>query len=461
MHPLLVTDASTEAVPVHAVDEAALASVVATLPVSSARFVRAIDFKGKPGTVAVVPGADGAVSTVLLGIEPAGQPADPFLVGKLPGLLPKGTYRFASGFADPATATLAWLLGSYRFGRFKAAPAHEARLVVAMGVDAGEISAIAEAVTLGRDLINTPANVLGPVALASAALELAERHGASSSVIVGEDLLDRGFPLIHAVGRAAAEAPRLVDITWGDPAARKVTLVGKGVCFDTGGLDIKPESAMLIMKKDMGGAAAAIAAASMIMAANLPVRLRVLLPIVENAISAPAFRPGDIFRSRKGLTVEIGNTDAEGRLILADALALADEESPELLVDFATLTGAARVALGPELPPFFTRDDALAGDIQATGVVVNDPVWRLPLWSPYDKGLESKVADLNNVSPGGFAGSITAALFLNRFVQATTGYVHFDIYGWCPSARPGRPEGGEVQAARLIYRLVKDRFGSA
>ncbi len=280
----------------------------------------------------------------------------------------------------------------------------------------------------------------------------------ASDTIVGDDLLKQNFPLIHAVGRASPRAPRLIDITWGDPAAPKITLVGKGVCFDTGGLDIKPSSGMLIMKKDMGGAACVLGAAHMIMDAKLKVRLRVLIPAVENAISGEAFRPLDIYRSRKGITVEIGNTDAEGRLVLADALALADEEKPELIVDMATLTGAARVALGPDLPAFFATDDALAADVARHAQAENDPVWRLPLWKPYDSMLDSKTADINNVG-GAFAGSITAALFLNRFVTAAKAWAHFDIYGWTPSARPARPEGGECQVARALYALLKERYG--
>ena len=320
---------------------------------------------------------------------------------------------------------------------------------------------MAEGQALARDLVNTPATDMGPDALEAAALALASRHKAKAGVIRGADLLRKNFPLIHAVGRAAARPPRLVDFTWGPVKGPKVTLVGKGVCFDTGGLDLKPSSAMLLMKKDMAGAATALALAHMIMDAKLPVRLRVLLPIVENSVAGDAFRPGDIYPSRKGLTVEIGNTDAEGRLILADALALADEEAPELLFDFATLTGAARVALGPDLPPFYTMDDALAGDIAARGFAAADPVWRLPLWEPYDALLDGKISTINNVSSGPFAGSITAALFLRRFIEKTPSWTHFDIYGWNPSTKPGRPEGGETQTARLLYGLIEHRYGRA
>jgi leucyl aminopeptidase len=300
---------------------------------------------------------------------------------------------------------------------------------------------------------------MGPEQLADAAKDLAERYGAEFRAIVGDDLLRDNFPLIHAVGRAAKQAPRLIDMVWGDPAHPKVTLVGKGVCFDTGGVDIKSPGGMLLMKKDMAGSANVLALAQMVMDRRLPVRLRVLIPAVENSISGDAFRPMDIYPSRKGVTVEIGNTDAEGRLVLADALALACEESPDLLVDLGTLTGAARTALGPDLPPFYTSDDKLAADLAEAAQTENDPLWRMPLWPAYDSWLDSKIADLNNAPSGGFAGSITCALFLQRFVTPETLWAHFDIYGWSPSNKPGRPEGGECQAARALYRVLVDRYG--
>jgi leucyl aminopeptidase len=318
---------------------------------------------------------------------------------------------------------------------------------------------MAGAIAMARDLVNTPTNDMGPEALEAEALALAQDFKAKATVIRGDELLAQNFPLIHAVGRAGAQAPRLVDFVWGPPNGPKVTLVGKGVCFDTGGLDIKPSSAMLLMKKDMAGAATALALARMIMAADLPVRLRVLLPIVENAIAGNAFRPGDVYPSRKGHTVEIGNTDAEGRLILADALALGDAEAPDLMFVFATLTGAARVALGPDLPPFYTMDEALAAEIAQHGAAVHDPVWRLPLWEPYDSLIDGKISTINNVSQGPFAGSITAALFLRRFIDQAKAWAHFDIYGWNPATKPGRPEGGEVQTARLLFDLVEARCG--
>jgi leucyl aminopeptidase len=330
------------------------------------------------------------------------------------------------------------------------------------GIDGGEIARIADGVYLARDLVNTAANDLGPAELAAAAADLARRHGAVFSEIVGDALLADGLPLIHAVGTAAApeRAPRLIDLTWGEEGDPKVTIVGKGVCFDTGGLDIKTSAGMLLMKKDMGGAANALGLAHMIMDAGLRVRLRVLIPAVENAISANAFRPGDVLTSRKGLTIEIGNTDAEGRLVLADALTLAGEEEPALLVDLATLTGAARVALGPDVVPVYTDDDALAADLVRHGAAVADPVWRMPLWRPYASTLDSKVADINNAGQSPYAGSITAALFLARFVPPDTRWLHADIFAWNPTAKPGKPEGGEAQAIRAIYALLTERFAA-
>jgi leucyl aminopeptidase len=458
-HPHLVADAS-EAVPIWLATEASWASVRESLPAMARSFAAAQGYEPKAGTHCLLPDGEGRLAGVLFGLDaPSAKRPDPFLIGKLPILLPEGAYRFAMPPQDAALATLAWLLGGYRFTRYRERPAKSVRLVAPDGVDREEVGRIANAVAVGRDLINTPANDLGPDGIEAAARSLAERHGASIAVTVGDDLLARNFPMIHAVGRASAIAPRLIDMRWGDGTGPLVVVVGKGVAFDTGGLDIKPSSAMALMKKDMGGAAAAMALADMIMGARLPLRLRLLVPAVENAISGSSFRPGDVLSSRKGLSVEIGNTDAEGRLILADALALADEEAPELIIDFATLTGAARVALGPDLPPFFTHDDALAADLARWGEVVNDPVWRLPLWPPYASLLDSKIADINHISGGPFAGSMTAALFLDRFVSAAKAYVHFDVYAWMPSAKPGRPEGGEVQGARLVYALLKERCG--
>jgi len=431
----------------------------ARLTAPQRRFADASAFTGKAGQYLALPGIDGGIDTVLFGLDEDDGRRDPFRTGQLPGLLPPGRYRFAGAPHDARLSALAFALGSYRFTRYRAGDKPAARLVPPDGVDAAALTRIADAVTLARDLINTPANDMGPEELALAAAQLAEQFGATVRCTIGDDLKRDNFPLIHAVGQASPRAPRLIDLTWGDAAHPKITLVGKGVCFDTGGLDLKPSSAMLIMKKDMGGAANILALARMVMDAKLPVRLRVLIPAVENAVAGNAFRPLDIFPSHKGLTVEVGNTDAEGRLVLADALALACEDNPDLVIDLGTLTGAARVALGPDLPPFYTRDDRLAADLAACAARENDPLWRLPLWAPYDTWLDSKVADLNNAPAGGFAGSITCALFLQRFVEPTTPWLHVDIYGWTPTAKPARPEGGECQAARAIFSLLCDRYG--
>ena len=393
----------------------------------------------------------------MFGLERPGDAAiDPFRPGQLSGLLPPGTYRFANAPHDARLAALSFALGAYQFSRYRKAEARNVRLVVPDGVDGDDLTRIVEGVTLARDLINTPSNDMGPDELEDAARKLAKQHGAKMQVTKG-DALAKGFPLIHAVGAGSPRAPRLIDVTWGKDSNPKITLVGKGVCFDTGGLDIKPDTGMLNMKKDMGGAATALALAHMIMARKLKVRLRVIIPAVENSISGTSFRPRDIYKSRKGITVEIGNTDAEGRLVLADALTLADEESPALIADFATLTGAARVALGPELPALFTDDEALAAELSSAGATENDPVWRLPLWRPYDQMLDSKVADTNNVSTGGQGGAITAALFLRKFVAAKS-WLHLDIFAWSATAKPGRPEGAECQTARALYAMLTARY---
>ena len=456
---LRLGEATQTSIPIQRVRARDWRAAQRTLSAAQRASVAAQGFEPTPGAHCLLMKPNGALDQVLFGASEAG---DAFAFGRLATLLPQGRYRLAAPDAGDATDALAFLLASYRFERYRKPRAPAPVLEAPAGVDRADIERIAQAVALGRDLINTPANDMSPQALEQAARALARKYRAQARVIAGSALLDANFPLIHAVGRAAgmagAQAPRLVDITWG--ARRKgpsIVLVGKGVCFDTGGLDIKPDAAMLLMKKDMGGAAAALAAGAMIMDADLPVRLRIILPIVENSIAGDAFRPGDVYRSRKGLTVEIGNTDAEGRLILADALAFADESAPDLLIDFATLTGAARVALGPDLPPFFTDDEALAAEIAEAGQRAFDPVWRLPLWKPYAAGFDGKIADLNNVASGGFAGAIVAALFLRRFVERAGAYAHFDIYGWNPSTKPGRPEGGEAQAARLVYELARAR----
>jgi leucyl aminopeptidase len=458
---LLRLEPSRGATPIWFVTKETWPKVRAGLPPQAQAFAAACGFEPTPGRCQILPDAKGKIAAVLFGIESAhARTRDLLLPGQLATTLPAGLYRFANAPHDATLAALSWLLSAYRFARYKADEKQMPQLCIPDGVDSARIERIAKGVALGRDLVNTPANDMDPDALEAAALALADQYHAKASVIRGEALCQKNLRLIHAVGRAADKPPRLVDFSWGKTANPKVTLVGKGVCFDSGGLDIKPESAMLLMKKDMGGAATALALASMIMEAGLPVRLRVLLPIVENAISGNAFHPGDVYKSRKGLTVEIGNTDAEGRLILADALALADEGAPNLLLDFATLTGAARVALGPDLPPFYTMDEELAVEIATCGGAAQDPVWRLPLWDPYDKLLEGKIADLNNISGGPFAGSITAALFLRHFVERTKAWAHFDIFAWTPTAKPGRPMGAEVQVARLLYDLIEARYGA-
>ena len=460
MHPVFDVVAGTPATPITFVTKSSLGTITEDLGPASRQFIAAAAFKAKPGQCLLLPSRAGGVEAVLFGLEEAeARWRDPFRPGQLPALLPPGAYRFANAPHDARLAALAFALGSYRFSRYRKSDAVSVRLQLADDLDGEDLSRMAEAASLARDLINVPANDMGPEELADAACSVADRFGAAFSCIVGDDLLAKNFPLIHAVGKASTRAPRLIDFSWGEASHPKVTLVGKGVCFDTGGVDLKPSSGMLIMKKDMGGAANVLALAQMIMDAKLKVRLRVLIPAVENAVAGNAFRPLDIYPSRKGPTVEIGNTDAEGRLVLADALALADEERPDLLIDLGTLTGAARVALGPELPPFYTRDEQLAADVARHAQAEHDPLWRLPLWPPYDSWLDSRTADINNAPSGGFAGSITCALFLGRFVEAATKWLHVDIYGWTPTAKPGRPEGGECQAARAIYKLLAERYG--
>jgi leucyl aminopeptidase len=460
MHSVFATASASSATPITFATKETWDAICAGLPAEARQFALANGFAAKPGACLTLPGADGKIAQALFGLEDeTGKLRDPFRPGQLPGLLPPGHYRFANAPHDARLAALAFALGSYRFGRYRRSDTPDVKLVPPEGVDVAAISRMAAAVALARDLINTPSNDMGPEELALAAGELASRYGANFNCIVGEDLRRQNFPLVHAVGMASSRAPRLIDFSWGDPDHPKVTLVGKGVCFDTGGLDLKPSAGMLIMKKDMGGAANVLALAQMVMDAKLKVRLRVLIPAVENAVAGNAFRPLDIFKSRKGITVEIGNTDAEGRLVLADALALACEEQPDLLIDMGTLTGAARVALGPDLPPFYTNDETLALDVARCAKEENDPMWRLPLWPPYDSWLDSKTADVNNAPSGGFAGSITCALFLQRFVEGAKSWLHVDIYGWTPSAKPARPEGGECQAARAIYKLLGERYG--
>ncbi len=419
-----------------------------------------LGFEARDGEIGVWPGADGAPAGAVLITEAS---EGPWSFAGLPARLPPGRWQLTglrSG-AEAESAALGWGLAGYRFDRYKSKKKPDAPrpvLVWPTGVDGARVTRLVEAIGLARDLINTPAGDLGPAELAAEARRLARRHGARCTVISGKDLLTKGYPAVHAVGRAASREPRLVDLRWGSPSAPKLTLVGKGVCFDSGGLDLKTSAGMLLMKKDMGGAAIVLGLAHAIMDAKLPVRLRVLIPAVENAVSGDAFRPLDVLPTRKGLTVEVGNTDAEGRLILCDALAEADRESPALLMDFATLTGAARVALGTDVPALFSNDEALAEQVLAAGRDVSDELWRMPLWRGYRRQLDSKVADISNVSSGSYGGAITAALFLAEFVSPATPWTHVDVMAWNLESRPGRPSGGEAMGLRAFFHALERRF---
>jgi leucyl aminopeptidase len=456
---LRFAEAASDSIPIWFVNQQSWNDIQAQLGAPARRYCGATNFEPMPGRYVIAPAKDGTIAAVVFAIESSGSRwQDPFLPGRLAALLPKGTFHFANTTHDNVLASLAWLLTAYRFSLYRKSDVATPGLIAAENVNVAELERIAAGVAFGRDLINTPANDLDPEALERASLALAKKYRAKVKVIRGEALLKANFPLVLAVGRASRQPPRLVEFVWGSSKAPTVALVGKGVVFDTGGLHIKPGNAMALMKKDMGGAATALSLAQMIMDAGLPIRLQVILAIVENAISGNAFRPGDIYRSRKGLSVEIGDTDAEGRLILADALTYASEQQPDLLFDFATLTGAARVALGPDIVPFYTDDDGLAAHIAAHARKVHDPLWRMPLWGPYESLLDGKISNLNNVSGGPFAGSITAALFLRRFVGTAVTWAHFDVYGWNPKALPGRPEGGEIQVARALYDLLETRY---
>ena len=453
-----LVEPASAAIPIRPLSPEALNAWLPRQEKRIAAWVEANRFKAAAGKTCLVPAAEGGIAEVLLGI---GEEDDLWPYGGLPSALPEGTYRLIEdGLDEPALgrAALGWALGAYGFGRYKAKERSLARLAWPARADRSAVTRTAEAIYLVRDLINTPAGDMGPAELAEAVARVGTVHGAAVAAIVGDALLTENYPAIHAVGRASDRAPRLIDLRWGR-IGPKVTLVGKGVCFDSGGLDIKSASNMKLMKKDMGGAAHVLGLAQMIMAAQLPVRLRLLIPAVENSIAGNAFRPLDVLRTRKGLTVEVGNTDAEGRLILCDALAEADSEGPDLLIDCATLTGAARVALGPELPALFSNHDATAEALLRHGIAERDPMWRLPLHKPYRRGLDSKVADLNNIWDSPFAGAITAALFLQEFVSPTTPWVHLDIMAWNSTSRPGRPEGGEAMALRALYALVAERAG--
>ena len=456
---LTFAPADVAAIPLHVIEQAALDGWLEGQSDATVAWVRASGFTAGLGTHLLVPDGAGGFAMALAGYGDAARRArGRFHLAAVASALPEGMYRLQGLSEDRAEEeALGWLLSAYAFDRYKDQSPAKARLVAPDGVDAERLEVIAKGEVLTRDLINTPANDMGPSDLEAACVDLATTFGAQLHVVRGEALLEEGFPLIHTVGRAAADAPRLIDMRWGE-AGPKLTLVGKGVTFDTGGLNLKPGASMGLMTKDMGGAATVLGLAHMIMRLGLGVQLRVLIPAVENAVSAGAFRPGDILTSRAGLTVEVNNTDAEGRLVLADALAFAAEDGPDLMISMATLTGAARVAVGPDLSPYYTDDDGLAETLFNKGNAVADPLWRLPFHAPYETMIEPGIADLDNAPKGGFAGSITAALFLRRFAGDTR-YVHFDIYGWNPTAAPARPKGGVGMGARAILAALPEILG--
>lgn len=456
---LLKSDSGQPARSIHLVDPESFEGWLKEQPERHRAAVTAQKFAGKPFDHAMLPGEKPDQWAVVAGVAKR-DALTSWCLARLAEALPQGRYRLAG--REPGPAMLGWLTAQYRFDRYRREDTPEGPRVL-LTAELGKIEPmvrLAQATALVRDLVNTPTADMGPPDLEAAAQRLAKAHDAKLTVTQG-DALASGYPMIHAVGRAADRdfAPRLIELDWGNPAHPKIAIVGKGVCFDSGGLDIKPSSGMRLMKKDMGGAAHALALARLIMESRLPVRLHLLIPAVENAIGGNAFRPGEVLTSRKGLTVEIGNTDAEGRLILADALTRAVEGGPELIVDFATLTGAARVALGPDLPAMFANDDMLAADLEKAGMQGDDPLWRLPLWAGYADMLKSDIADLNNAAEGGYAGSITAALFLQKFVPEGTAWAHFDTFAWRPSARPGRPKGGEALGLRAAFAMLQGRYG--
>jgi leucyl aminopeptidase len=454
------TARSAGACPIHAIDAEGLAALLGKMTDAHRGWVRSTAWQPKPGAVLALSGSDGSLAAVLAGV---GDPEPFWALAAIPGQLPPGSYAFAdeSDAGESWLRTLAWGIGQYTFSR-KAKPMTIAprQLVWPPGIEPAAILSAVDADALVRDLVNTPAGDMGPAELARAAAELAASSGAQFREVVGDALLAEGFPAVHAVGRASARLPRMLELAWGDSGRPRVTLVGKGVCFDTGGLNLKQAQGMRNMKKDMGGAAHALGLAKMIMDADLSLRLRVLIPAVENSVAGNAYRPGDIVPTRAGLTVEIGNTDAEGRVVLADALALADEEGPELLLDFATLTGAARVALGPDLPALFSTDKEFAQGLAAGGNDQGDPLWPMPLYQPYAANLAGGIADLNNVATDGFAGAIYGALFLQRFVSKAKSWAHVDVFAWNPRGRQGRPEGGMAQGMRAAFALLREHYRS-
>ena len=467
----LTARAGRNPVPITAVAEDGFDPWCGRQPARIKAWAQSGGFRGRPGQISLLADADGALERAFLGLPkpPEGSQSGPdgtlWAFAACPFGLPEGTYRLdgRTGAARAFDAALGWALGTYRFTRYRKAERAPARLVWPAAADRKAVENAAEGIFLVRDLVNTPAGDLGPSELAGEARRIGRAFGARVSVITGNKLLSANYPAIHAVGRAAADAPRLIDLTWRGPGRGRLPLVavcGKGVCFDTGGLDLKSAAGMLIMKKDMGGAAQALGLARMIMGARLPVRLRVLIPAVENAVAGNAYHPQDVITTRKGITVEVGNTDAEGRIVLSDALAEASTQKPDLLIDMATLTGAARVALGPGLPALFCNDDGWADKAVAAGAAAGDPLWRLPLWAPYREMLKSPVADINNISSGPHGGAITAALFLQEFVDPGIPWIHLDFMAWNSASRPGRPEGGEAQGLRALFALIEREFAA-
>ncbi|KQN36967.1 aminopeptidase [Sphingomonas sp. Leaf407] len=457
MTPTIIADRGQDARAIHLIDRSGFDTWFAGQPSRVRAAATAQRLVAKPGRVAILPGEqpdDWSVATIVAD----GTALSPWCLAHLPALLPAGHYRLAGG--NPGAAKLGWATAQYRFTRYRKAEDDAPRILLSSEpAHIDEALRQARATALVRDLVNTAAADLGPAELAAHARQFADRHGATLTVTQGHEL-ETGYPMIHAVGKAAAKGrePRLIELTWGNPAHPRVAIVGKGVCFDSGGLDIKPSAGMRLMKKDMGGAAHALALASLVMETRLPVRLHLLVPAVENSVSADSFRPGDVLNSRQGLTVENTNTDAEGRLILGDTLTKACEAAPDLLIDFATLTGAARVALGPDLPATFVNDDSLAADLLAAGTAEHDPLWRMPLWDGYDDMLKSDIADMVNAPEGGMAGAVTAALFLRRFVDPGVAWAHLDTFAWRAAAKPGRAKGGEACGLRAAWRLLKDRY---
>ena len=452
------TKSDSKTIPITPVETAVFDAWLKRESKETQAWVRSCGFTAKPGQMSFVSGVSGSLSKVLLGVENHNGMWD---YAGLPGRLPAGSYSLNArmSMAGATAAATGWALGRYRFENYKSRKSSKfPTLVWPARADKTRVNAMVGAISLVRDLINTPAEDMGPSQLELAARNLAKKFNANIKVISGERLIKQNFPTIHAVGRASDDPPRLIDLHWGKVSHPKVSIVGKGVCFDTGGLNLKPTAGMLRMKKDMGGGAHALGLASLIMALKLPIRLRVLVPAVENNVAGNSIRPLDVIKTRKGITVEIGNTDAEGRLVMCDALALADADKPDMIVDFSTLTGAARVAVGTDIAAMFCNNDKLAADLEKASVAVQDPVWRLPLWQPYRQMLDSKVADINNVSEGGFGGAITAALYLQEFVSDETPWAHFDIMAWNTKPRPGRPVGGEAQSLRAVFEMLETRY---